>query len=84
LVARLSVVQRMPTAGELLGQRRRVDAWVYVVPHPWFAVSDVQGKFKIEAVPSGEYTLWLRHPDTGVQERQDLEVEAGKTAGLLP
>lgn len=52
-------------------------AWVYVLPHPWFAVSNAQGKFKIDAVPPGKYTLWLRHPDTGFQKRQDLKIEGG-------
>lgn len=54
-------------------------AWVYVVPHPWFAVSDAQGNFKIEAVPPGKYTLWLRHADSGLQQRQDVEIVGGKS-----
>ena len=54
-------------------------AWVYVLPHPWFAVSDEKGKFQIEGVPPGKYTLWLRHPDTGHQDRRAVEVTAGKT-----
>jgi plastocyanin len=57
-------------------------AWVYVLPHPWFAVSDEQGKFQINDVPPGKYTLWLRHPDTGRQERREVEVQAGKTLEL--
>lgn len=57
-------------------------AWVYVVPHPWFAVSDEQGRFKINDIPPGKYTLWLRHPDTGHQTRQDVEVQTGKTLVL--
>ena len=57
-------------------------AWVYVVPHPWFAISDVQGKFKIERIPPGKHTVWLRHADSGKQERQQVQVEAGKTAEL--
>lgn len=57
-------------------------AWVYVVPHPWFAVSDVQGKFQIEAVPPGKYTLWLRHADTGLQQRQDVEITGGKSTSV--
>jgi plastocyanin len=57
-------------------------AWVYVVPHPWFAVSDEQGKFQIKDIPPGKYTLWLRHPDTGRQERREVEVQAGKTLEL--
>jgi plastocyanin len=54
-------------------------AWVFVVPHPWFAVSDAQGKYRIEGVPPGKYKLWLRHPDTGLQERQEVAIEGGKT-----
>jgi plastocyanin len=53
-------------------------AWVYVVPHPWFAVSDAQGKFRIDGVPPGKHMLWLRHADAGLQKRQELEVEGGK------
>jgi plastocyanin len=57
-------------------------AWVYVVQHPWFAVSDEQGKFRIEKVPPGKYTLALVHPDTNLRERRTLEVQAGKTVEL--
>jgi plastocyanin len=57
-------------------------AWVYVLPHPWFAVSDEQGQFRIERVPPGRYTLWLRHADTGLQERRELETAAGKTVAV--
>lgn len=57
-------------------------AWVLVVPHPWFAVSDAKGEFRIEAVPPGTYTLWLRHPDTGKQERRELNICAGQETRL--
>jgi plastocyanin len=57
-------------------------AWVYVVPHPWFAVSNAQGKFKIERVPPGKHSVWLRHADSALQERRQVHVEAGKTAEL--
>ncbi len=57
-------------------------AWVYVVPHPLFAVTDAQGKFRIERVPPGKYTLWVRHADSGTQERQQIQVKAGKTAEM--
>jgi plastocyanin len=50
-----------------------------VLPHPWAAVSDEQGRFTISDVPPGKYTLWLRHPDTGMQERRAVEVRAGQT-----
>jgi hypothetical protein len=54
-------------------------AYVYISPHPWFAVSDAQGQFKMEKIPPGEYSLWLRHPDTGKSERRPVKIAAGKT-----
>jgi len=54
-------------------------AWVYVVPHPWVAVSDKDGKFEIAAIPPGKYTLLLTHPDSTLQERRMVQVEAGKS-----
>lgn len=55
-------------------------SWVYVAPHPWFAVSDEKGTFRIEAVRPGKHTLVLTHADTGLQDRREVQVEAGKTA----
>jgi plastocyanin len=57
-------------------------AWVYVFDHPWFAVTDAQGCFRIEGVPAGKHTLWLRHADTGTQERRAIEVRPGQTLEL--
>jgi plastocyanin len=54
-------------------------AWVYVAPHPWAAVTDEKGVFALKGVPPGKYTLRLRHPDTGLQERRPVEVRAGRT-----
>jgi plastocyanin len=54
-------------------------AWVYVVPHPWFAVTDARGGFTLKDVPPGKHTLWLRHSDTGRHERRTVEVRAGQT-----
>ena len=55
-------------------------AWVYIVNHPWFAITDDAGTFRIAAVPPGKYTLLLTHPDTGLQERRMVTVESGRTA----
>jgi plastocyanin len=57
-------------------------AWLYTAPHPWVAVTDEKGAFTIEDVPPGKYTLWLRHPDTGLEERRPVEVRAGQTAAV--
>jgi plastocyanin len=55
-------------------------AWVYVAPHPWIAVTDEKGTFAIKDVPPGKHTLWLKHPDTGLEERKQIEVRAGQKA----
>src|SRR5260370_26930750 len=57
-------------------------AWVFVVPHPWFAVTDEKVRFSIERVPPGKYKLLLRHPDTGNLERRPVEVNGGKRTEL--
>jgi plastocyanin len=54
-------------------------AWVYVLPHPWFAVSDAQGSFRIDSVPPGTHRLVVVHPDTGLRENRAIEVVSGKT-----
>ncbi len=57
-------------------------AWIYVVEHPWFAVADTEGKFRIEKVPPGKYNLLLVHPDTNHRERRPIEVQPNKTLEL--
>jgi hypothetical protein len=42
-------------------------------------VADAEGRFRIEKVPPGNYTLRLVHPDTNLRERRTIEVQAGKT-----
>ncbi len=54
-------------------------AYVGVVPHPYFAVTDKAGKFKIEGVPAGKYTLATFHRKTHVTDdkaaTQEIEVK---------
>jgi plastocyanin len=57
-------------------------AWVFVVPHPWIAVTNERGEFRLSDVPPGKYNLLLRHPDAGHLERHPVEVEAGKRIDL--
>jgi plastocyanin len=57
-------------------------AWVYVVPHPWFAVSDPEGRFRLGDVPAGKHLLSFVHPDSGLQERKEVTVETGQTATI--
>ena len=53
-------------------------AWIFVVPHPWFAITDAKGTFAIDKVPPGKYTLLLTHADTNRREQKVVEVQAGE------
>jgi hypothetical protein len=47
-------------------------AAVFVEEHPWFAVTDESGAFRIPGVPPGEYVVEARH------EHKDIRAAAGK------
>jgi hypothetical protein len=38
--------------------------------HPYFATTDAQGRFRIEGLPAGEYTLEAWHEEFGKQQAQ--------------
>jgi plastocyanin len=54
-------------------------AWIYVFDHPWFAVTNQDGRFVITEVPPGEYTLIIRQPDVGITREQTVTVMDGQT-----
>jgi plastocyanin len=58
-------------------------AWVYVFSHPYFALSDEKGTFRITGIQPGKYTLWLRHPDAGLQAKRGVEVRARQSTRVL-
>jgi plastocyanin len=57
-------------------------AWVFVFEHPYFAVTDARGRFRLPAVPPGKYTLVVRHVDGTLERKTPLIVEAGKPVTL--
>jgi len=63
----------------------RVHSWmtafVAVVPHPFFAVTDDSGTFTIARVPPGKYTLQTWHERYG-KLTKTVEVTAGGTATI--
>jgi hypothetical protein len=55
-------------------------AYVGVLPHPFFAVSDASGKFEIRGVPPGTYTLVAWHEKYPAGITQTVTVGAGAAA----
>lgn len=51
-------------------------AYVFVMEHPFFAVTDTAGRFSIDGLPPGTYRLHAWHETFGALE-QDIEVGAG-------
>ncbi len=47
-------------------------AYCFVMDHPWFAVTDKNGRFRIEGLPAGEYTLAAWHEEL---DGSDIEVK---------
>ncbi len=60
-------------------------AWVTVFDHPYFAVTDKDGKFTIKDVPPGKYTVEARHRKAAPEGvTKDVEVkDSGATADFV-
>jgi plastocyanin len=57
-------------------------AWIYVLDHPYHAVTDEAGRFRLPPVSPGRYKLQVRHPDAGLRRQLEVVVRAGETARL--
>jgi plastocyanin len=55
-----------------------MNAFIRVDRHPFHAVTDAQGRFKIIGVPAGKYTLVAWHEQFGPQ-RKSISVRASQT-----
>jgi len=63
---------RFGEAGRFLvrcGVHAWMSAWVIVAEHPYYALSDLEGRFTIPQVPSGAYTLRVWHEALGEQQQ---------------
>jgi hypothetical protein len=58
-----------------------MEGWVYVVDNPYYALTDADGKFKIDDVPPGTYKLVAVQSLTGPEE-QSVTVTSGKATIL--
>jgi hypothetical protein len=59
-----------------------MEGWAYVLVHPYYAITEENGTFRITDVPPGEYTLIARHEHAGVELKQTIEVSAKETLEL--
>jgi hypothetical protein len=58
-----------------------MEAWIYVVDNPYYAVTGPDGSFNISDVPAGNYTLVVVQPFTGPVQ-QAVMVAASKPTNL--
>jgi plastocyanin len=54
-------------------------AWIYVFDHPWFQLTQKDGRFRLQNVPAGEYMLGVVHPAGKLRRTQHIQVKANET-----
>jgi plastocyanin len=57
-------------------------AYLFVSPHPFFAVTDERGEFALPKLPPGEYRLRWLHPISRLQTHREVTVAAQTTVRL--
>ena len=45
-------------------------AWIIVTEHPYYAITDQEGQFRLENVPEGDYRIKAWHEELGEQIRE--------------
>jgi hypothetical protein len=63
-----------------------MSAFFFVLPHPYFAVTDEDGNFEIKNAPAGKHRLVMWHDKgwvlPGLKNGQEIEIKAGKTTDV--
>ncbi len=54
-----------------------MSAFIAVIDHPYYAVTDERGEFTIKDVPAGSYKVQAWHEVLGILEKE-VDVQAGK------
>ena len=61
---------------------RWMRAFIFVMEHPFFAVTDAQGRFTIKSLPPGEYTLATWHESFG-ENKQTIKTGVDGLKGVI-
>jgi len=57
----------------------QMQGWIYVFDHPYFQVTDVDGRFRLENVPPGDYRLDLAHSAGDLHASRTLQIKPNQT-----
>jgi Carboxypeptidase regulatory-like domain len=57
-------------------------ATIAVFDHPYFAVTDEHGRFSLDSVPAGSYTLMVWRPDLDKPIERHVQISAQQTTSL--
>ncbi|MGH7267269.1 MAG: carboxypeptidase regulatory-like domain-containing protein [Candidatus Rokuibacteriota bacterium] len=57
--------------------------WVVVTPHPFYVITDAQGRFRLDNLPAGQYTLQMWHERLGQLSRPLTVAADGATSVTL-
>ena len=55
-------------------------AWIIVTEHPYYALTDADGQFRLENVPEGSYRIKAWHEELGKQPVQEVVVTTNQDA----
>jgi hypothetical protein len=58
----------------------RARAWIVVFDHPYFAVTEANGSFRLDSVPPGKYHVRVWHERGRAVVERDVEVRTGGEA----
>ena len=57
-------------------------AWVFALDHPYFQVTQAEGRFRLKNVPAGKHKLEMVHPAGQLRWSKTINVAAGKTTQI--